>query len=1292
MILNLLLIVSEINCYFVQDSIYKKLINRIDSARYSIDICFYEIHDTFPDTLSAPGSRVINALRRAKVNRGINKIRIITDDENLRYATRLRTIGIPVFSDSGIVGRSYPMHNKFAIFDYRDYSETTLAWVWTGSYNASENIHADNAIEIQSESLARLYTLEFNQMWGDTGDLPNQDSARFHRQKRNLLPYRRVNIGEYQLGVYFSPQDSAIDSISKEVAKAESSITFCIFAFAISYPKGKVIADSMVRKWLRRPDAVWVGGVFCASEANQSWSAYPYLQDSGLLVYRDRVPIAYPGGKLHHKFIVIDGKATITGSMNWSEAGNRTSDENTLIIYGPPGNGIASAYTEEFFRRFNEAGHDVGVAKILSPTGEVDSGIFIPACSVYNRGIFTEGYNVRMKIGSFYNKGVYVSNHNPLSIRYVTFPPCTLPRGRHILSCSTELWTDSDRRNDKKGDSVLVQVKDVGVSALISPQGIVDSGVSVVPACTVYNYGTTTETYSVKMKIGEFYDNTAIVFNHLPETKFYLTFPPWDVTQRGAHLVSCSTEFSLDANPSNNKETGLVSVQVKDVGTIEIISPPASVDSGEVITPKAKVGNFGTTNETFDVTFFIEGPIKWSSTRTVSNLAPDEERVIEFDPWTAQPRGRFLVKCTTQLAGDMNSPNDKLEAELLIRVQDVGTTEITTPVGDIDSTVSIIPKAKVKNFGSLPSTFDVSFSIGGPIKWSSTKTVSDLAPDEEREVEFDTWQVSGRGDYVARCTTKMSGDMIPENDKLERNFSILVKDCGVLGFLLPYKNMNSGDYHPQVKFKNYGTETANFTAKAIIGHSALAQGIGSYIGTANITNLLPNDTITALFQPVWNAQAGIYVAFCSLDYFEDMIPDNNILSLQFRVKPFNNGWVRMADLNGTKPVKSGGCLTAMDSSIYGLIGNNTLDFMRYSISENSWSKIGNLPEGERGKRVKRGACITNDGHYIYVVKGNNTKEFYSYDLENGKWDTLPEPQFTKGIKGGFITHIKRGETSYIYLGNGGNNNEWQRFNCKTKLWETCEPATLPAEKFKVGSSIASYEDSLLYLLRAGGKTNEFYCLNLNTLPLTWTRKSDLPLASPGGRKKKVKEGASLVYANVDRKLYCIKGGNTKEFWQYDPAVDSWRSKEDVGYSPSFGSGEPSGVPAKGIKGGGGLTYSSYDSLIYCAIGNNTNEFWVYSGPSEEGLVMSKIAHPFIGNGVKNLVKDGMRFSYHQTQKEKVKIQVWTILGSMIYEGEAESDFFTLKNLPAGVYILSFKTLSQRDKKGCEEKRKIIVIR
>lgn len=65
----------------------------------------------------------------------------------------------------------------------------------------------------------------------------------------------------------------------------------------------------------------------CRIEAdNRAWSAP--LEGVG-------TPRLASGDKLHHKFAVIDGRAVITGSFNWSPSAAFQNDETLLLIRSP---------------------------------------------------------------------------------------------------------------------------------------------------------------------------------------------------------------------------------------------------------------------------------------------------------------------------------------------------------------------------------------------------------------------------------------------------------------------------------------------------------------------------------------------------------------------------------------------------------------------------------------------------------------------------------------------------------------------------------------------------------------------------------------------------------------------------------------------------------------------------------------------------------------------------------------------------------------------------------------------
>ncbi len=412
------------------------------------------------------------------------------------------------------------------------------------------------------------------------------------------------------------------------------------------------------------------------------------------------------------------------------------------------------------------------------------------------------------------------------------------------------------------------------------------------------------------------------------------------------------------------------------------------------------------------------------------------------------------------------------------------------------------------------------------------------------------------------------------------------------------------------------------------------------------------------------------------------------------------GWIPLPpgfELKGTKPIKSGGSITAIDHYLFALTGNNTRDLQRIVLidDEPTWSIVDSVPLGSKNKRVKKGACmIDDDPTWIYILKGNGTNEFYRYNIQGKGWEVLEEPGFTKGVKGGFMTLAKIGDTKYIYAGSGSNTNEWKRFNLSTLKWEPCKPETLPGGKWKIGSSMA-FGDSFLYLLRA--KTNEFFRLKLSPQPdpPDFERRASLPLENREGKRKKVKEGGSLVTI-IDpdppptpkgvepTPWFAIKAGNTREFWRYDPVQDQWTQLADV----------PSKKP---IKAGGCLTYSRCDNAIYCLIGNNTNELWaiIDPDPPPKTSLIPELSSSAMDRTLpkelqlfnfSNPNRGEIKIAYNLPQKIKVSLKVYNIAGKKVYESSGDCGFFIIKELPAGIYILRMTA------DGYKAERKVIVVR
>jgi hypothetical protein len=324
---------ESISVWFVQDSLAARLIAFFDAATSSIDYCCY--NSSRPD--------VGLALMRAH-DRGV-RVRVVTDNTRLddSWVAYLRGSGIPVWSDSGSTGAGNYMHNKFAVRDLED-ADSTNDLVWNASYNPNEcETHADYGMELPSASLARAYRLEFNQMWGDTGMVPNPGQARFHGSKTDVLPSHSFTVCGIPTQLYFSPQNRVVDSVEAVAALAQHEIGFAVNSFTYDD-----LGIAMLTRW---GASCRVFGTFDRANTGDSASEYHRLSPAGVPVLVDSVP--FGSGTLHEKIMVVDSERVVCGSANWSNNANYSNDENTLILRSPE---LARLFHAEIVRRYVEAG------------------------------------------------------------------------------------------------------------------------------------------------------------------------------------------------------------------------------------------------------------------------------------------------------------------------------------------------------------------------------------------------------------------------------------------------------------------------------------------------------------------------------------------------------------------------------------------------------------------------------------------------------------------------------------------------------------------------------------------------------------------------------------------------------------------------------------------------------------------------------------------------------------------------------------------------------------------------
>ena len=201
------------------------------------------------------------------------------------------------------------MHNKFFVIDKKV--------VWTGSTNLIDSgtggYNANNAVIIRNIIISKWYTEEFEQMYSYW--LFHRDKTKFKKKTMST----QLSDGT-KIGVEFSPQSYSMERTVRPLIKsAKKYIDLPVF-----FLTHKKVAGDLIAAHQR---GVKVRVIIDATAATNGYTKHELLRAAGI-----PVKVENWGGKMHMKTAVFDGKKMVLGSMNWTSAGERTNDENTLII------------------------------------------------------------------------------------------------------------------------------------------------------------------------------------------------------------------------------------------------------------------------------------------------------------------------------------------------------------------------------------------------------------------------------------------------------------------------------------------------------------------------------------------------------------------------------------------------------------------------------------------------------------------------------------------------------------------------------------------------------------------------------------------------------------------------------------------------------------------------------------------------------------------------------------------------------------------------------------------------
>jgi len=120
----------------------------------------------------------------------------------------------------------------------------------------------------------------------------------------------------------------------EEIDQAEESILIAVYSFT-----DDDLGAAVVRAYDRGVDVRIL--LDEAQESGTQGREWPKLVAAGIPVTVEHVV-----GLMHHAFVVIDTKLTVTGSYNWTASADQNNFENVVFIECPE---IAWEYTDKFF-------------------------------------------------------------------------------------------------------------------------------------------------------------------------------------------------------------------------------------------------------------------------------------------------------------------------------------------------------------------------------------------------------------------------------------------------------------------------------------------------------------------------------------------------------------------------------------------------------------------------------------------------------------------------------------------------------------------------------------------------------------------------------------------------------------------------------------------------------------------------------------------------------------------------------------------------------------------------------
>jgi len=391
------------------------------------------------------------------------------------------------------------------------------------------------------------------------------------------------------------------------------------------------------------------------------------------------------------------------------------------------------------------------------------------------------------------------------------------------------------------------------------------------------------------------------------------------------------------------------------------------------------------------------------------------------------------------------------------------------------------------------------------------------------------------------------------------------------------------------------TPTPTSSAKAITAFSFVSPAaIGTITeSTHSIAITVPSGTnVKALIPAITHTGASINPASGVAQDFtnpvtytvtaEDASMQDYTITVTVDASPSaSDTWTRKADFGGTARHASVGFSIGSKGYI-GLGESNDspgdLDFWEYDPTANSWTQMADFGGTSRIGAV--GFSIGSKGYIGTGRGGSSYKDFWEYNPTTNQWTRKADFGGTARIGAVGFSIGSRG-----YIGTGADDSDGTNY-CQKDFWEYNPTTNIWTRKADFGG--ATREGAVGFSIGSMGyigtglygpddtNYNDFWAYDPTAN--TWTQKADFEgearTSSVGfsiGSKGYIGTG---VYESLVSKKF-------KDFWEYDPALNTWTRKADFGGTARY-SAVGFSIGSKGYIGTGRFYGDSY-----------AKDFWEY---------------------------------------------------------------------------------------------------